>query len=168
VNERPVNAFILSLIGSCFVLLGTILGSIVAPIGFYSTLSDIFAAVAVFLGTVMFLAALLLYFRPEYHVAWGVTIIVVSVGSFTSAFASYAGFGLGIVGMILGIVGGALAIGWSPGGPAAPMTSLPFRVCLTCGRPSYTQFAYCPYCGAPAPVLNPPPRLPHRPPPAPP
>jgi len=167
VNERPVNAFILSLLGSCFVLLGTILGYVLSSgIYFYSDLSATFAAVAAFFGTVMLLASVMLYVRPEFHVAWGVTILVVSVGSLTSTFSGFAGFGLGIVGMILRIVGGALAIGWSPGGPQAPTTAVPFRVCLTCGRPSYTQFAYCPYCGAPAPLLNPPPGMPSQRPPS--
>ena len=163
-NERPLNAFILSLLGSLFVLLGTILGFVLSP-GYpvFYNLSIIFTGVSGFLGTVMLLASVMLYLRPDLHVAWGVTILVLSVASFTSAFTGYAGFGLGIVGMVLGIIGGALAIGWTSAG-ATP--AMPFRVCLACGRPSNYQFAFCPFCGAPAPVLSPPPGmgLPRQPP----
>lgn len=168
--DRPLNAFILSLLGGCFVLLGTIVGFIFAVTGSFppSSLVVPFTLVSTLLGSMILFASVMLYIRPDLHVAWGVAILVLSVGSFTTAFTGFAGFGVGIVGMVLGIIGGALAIGWTRGGPVSAMPSSPFRVCLACGRPYHISFSFCPACGASA-MAPPPggmtPSLPSRPPP---
>lgn len=165
-QERPLTAFILSLLGSLFVIMGTIIGYL-----FYATnvyypypggLTLAFTWVALIIGVMMLLASMLLYLRPELHVAWGVIILVFSVGSFTSVFATTAGFGLGVLGMVLGIVGGALAIVWRPGVAMPGMAGggVPYRVCLSCGRMAPLGFPHCPYCGAPAPVIGPTPAAP--------
>ena len=149
-QARPVNAFVLSLLGSLFVLLGTVLSLVLGAtsFSFYSILAVAFTAVSGLLGVVMLFAAIMLFLRPDLHVAWGVAVLVVSVGSFTSVFGGFARLGLRLVGMVLGIVGGALGTAWTPGGE---VPTSPFRVCLSCGRPYHGLFAFCPHCGAAAP-----------------
>jgi hypothetical protein len=54
-------------------------------------------------GIVVLLGSVMLYFRPSEHFAWGVVILVFSV-------ISFLGMGGFVIGAILGIVGGALAV----------------------------------------------------------
>jgi len=160
-EERPLTAFILSLLGSMFVIVGTVLGYVLyssSPYASIGELTSILASVSVAFGVLMLTMAVLLYLRPALHVAWGVTILVLASASITSVFSGYGGFGLGVVGMVLGIVGGAIAIAWHPGMgiPGMGAHSGAYRVCLTCGRMAPFGYAFCPFCGAPAPVVNPP------------
>src|SRR3989454_1235556 len=70
----------------------------------------ILAGVSVALGILMLAMTFMLYSRPELHVAWGVAILVFAAASITSVFSGYGGLGLGVIGMGLRIVGGAVAI----------------------------------------------------------
>jgi len=64
-------------------------------------------------GIVVIISAVLLYNRPGEHAAWGVLILIFSV---LSLFGSMMG-GFG-VGLILGVIGGILAILWKPTTPS--------------------------------------------------
>ncbi len=160
VEERPLTAFILSLLGSVFVVVGTILGFVLYSMSAYpygGGITAILASVSVSLGILMLAMSVMLYLRPELHVAWGVTILVFAAASFTSVFSGFAGLGLGVVGMVLGIVGGSIAIAWRPGLGVTGMGAPPgYRVCLSCGRMAPFGYSFCPFCGAPAPVVSPP------------
>ena len=160
-EERPLTAFVLSLLGSMFIIVGTVVGFVLfssSPFPPTTDLTAILASVSVALGILMLIMTMLLYLRPELHVAWGVTILVFASASITSVFSGYGGLGLGVVGMVLGIVGGAIAIAWRPGMgiPGMGAHTGAYRVCLTCGRMAPFGYAFCPFCGAPAPVVNPP------------
>ena len=160
-EERPLTAFILSLLGSVFVIVGTILGFALyssIPYASVSTLMAILSGVSVALGILMLAMTLMLYSRPELHVAWGVTILVFAAGSITSVFSGYGGLGLGVIGMVLGIVGGAIAITWRPGMgmPGMVGPSGAYRVCTSCGRMAPFGYSFCPFCGTPQPVVSPP------------
>jgi len=158
-EERPLSAFILSLLGSMFVIVGTVLGFVLSgPYRLPGDLTTILASVSLALGILMLTMTMLLYVRPELHVAWGVTILVFASASITSVFSGYGGLGLGVIGMVLGIVGGSLAIAWRPGmgmpgmvGPAGA-----YRVCTTCGRMAPFGYSFCPFCGTPQPAVSPP------------
>ncbi len=158
-EERPLAAFILSLLGSMFVIVGTVLGFVLSgPYRLPGDLTTILASVSLALGILMLSMTMLLYVRPELHVAWGVTILVFASASITSVFSGYGGLGLGVIGMVLGIVGGSLAIAWRPGmgmpgmvGPAGA-----YRVCTTCGRMAPFGYSFCPFCGTPQPAVSPP------------
>jgi Family of unknown function (DUF6114) len=157
-EERPLTAFILSLLGSMFVIVGTVLGFVLysaSPFVQITDLTAILASISVALGLLMLTMTTLLYLRPGLHVAWGVTILVFASASITSVFSGYGGFGLGVVGMVLGIVGGAIAIAWHPGMGMAARSGA-YRVCQSCGRMAPFGYAFCPFCGAPAPAVNPP------------
>src|SRR2546422_3026062 len=76
---------------------------------------EILSVVSVALGLLMLAMTLMLYLRPELHVAWGVTILVFAAGSITSVFSGYGGVGVGGLGGVLGGGGGSLAIPWRAG-----------------------------------------------------
>src|SRR2546426_7975686 len=78
-EERPLTAFILSLLGGLFVVVGTGLGFVLyssSPYGYVSELTGILVGVSIAFGILMLTMTMLLYRRPELHVAWGVTILV--------------------------------------------------------------------------------------------
>ena len=160
-EERPLTAFILSLLGSVFVVVGTILGFAlysVSPFASIGELMVILTSVSVALGILMLMMTLLLYLRPGLHVAWGVAILVFASASITSVFSGYGGLGFGVIGMVLGIVGGAMAIAWRSGMGTFGMGvhAGAYWVCTKCGRMAPFGYAFCPFCGAPAPAVNPP------------
>ncbi len=60
-------------------------------------------------GIIVIISALMLNRRPHEHTTWGILILVFSV---LSVFGSMmGGFGIGV---LLGIIGGILAITWKP------------------------------------------------------
>ena len=135
--EKPTTAFILSLIGGIFILLGGGMMSMMGAYG-YSMMNGywgyggmmsgyawsygpgfgmmrgygyagIFGLVGVLFGIAVVAGAILLYHNPTQHSTWGLVILVFSVLSiFGSAMG---GFG---VGLILGVIGGILALTWKP------------------------------------------------------
>jgi len=141
-NEKPTVAFILSLIGGIFILLGGGTMSMIGSFGYggyggmmggyggyggYGGMmgrywsgpgfgmmggygfGGIFGIVGVLFGIVVIVSALMLYNHPADHSKWGILILAFSVLSiFGSAMA---GFG---VGLILGVIGGVLALTWKP------------------------------------------------------
>ena len=65
--------------------------------------------VGVISGIVVLLGAIMIYVRPANVSTWGLLVLIFSILSF---------FGMGgfFIGAILGIIGGALALAWRPGG----------------------------------------------------
>jgi len=88
-------------------------GGMMNGYGFYGTMRGLgiglgfIGVLGVVFGIIVIVSALMLYSHPGQHTAWGILIIVFS------AMSMFGGglFGLG-VGLILGIVGGILAIVW--------------------------------------------------------
>jgi hypothetical protein len=131
-TERPTAAFVLSFVAGLIILLG---GAMRLMFRFYwfrgmmrgfgARLTGIMAfpgyammwgrfsymdgIVGLALGVLMIVGAVMLYNRPQRHATWGTVIVILSV---LSLFARATG-GLGI-GLILGLVGGLLAITWKP------------------------------------------------------
>jgi hypothetical protein len=62
-------------------------------------------------GLIVIASAIMLNRRPTQHATWGILILIFSI------LGIFGGLGGYLVGLILGIVGGALAIAWKP--PAA-------------------------------------------------
>lgn len=133
--EKPGTAFVLSLIGGIFILLGggamTMLGSWIGNYG-YGMMGDyggwggmmrpgfgmmgglgygigFLGVLGLIFGVIVIISALMLNDKPDQHSTWGILIIVFSV---LSIFGSgMGGFGIGL---ILGLVGGILALTWKP------------------------------------------------------
>jgi hypothetical protein len=138
--EKPRTAFVLSLIAGIFILLGAgvmiMLRSWMGNYGYgmvrgygryggmmgqgFGTMDgpgyglSLLGVVGLIFGAIVIISAVMLNSRPQQHTTWGILVIIFSV---LSIFASVAG-GFG-VGLILGIVGGALALTWKPSAVAA-------------------------------------------------
>ncbi len=149
-SPKPLGAFVLSLLGGVFILLGGIVFSLLSPFfGF-----NVFGFLGLVFGVIVFVCAFGLYSHPEQHVAWGVLILIFSVVS----IVSFGGF---VAGLVLGTIGGALAIAWKPGGERPPMATyagpygvpvMPWRMCMGCGRWIPWAYNVCPLCGTQAPL----------------
>lgn len=133
-EEKPTAAFILSLVAGVFILLGggmmTMLGSWLGNYGTYGVMGQYgrwggmmgtgfgmvrfaFGAMGVLgivFGVIVIISALMLNSKPAQRQTWGSLIVLFSA---LSIFASMGGFGIGL---ILGLIGGILAITWKPTG----------------------------------------------------
>jgi hypothetical protein len=131
-EEKPTAAFILSLVGGVFILLCggmmSMIGSYIGQYGWgmmggyggwggmmgpgFGMMGFAFGALGVLgliFGAIVIISAIMLNSKPEQHSTWGTVIIIFSVLSiFGSAMG---GFGIGLV---LGLIGGILAITWKP------------------------------------------------------
>jgi hypothetical protein len=136
-SEKPTAAFILSLIGGLLAIVQSFLillfFSVTVP---FTPVASILGFPAFWLfvcGAAIFIGAVMLYLQPERIKEWGILILVFSI--------------LGGIN-ILGIVGGALAIAWTPSlRPRAYYTSTSIRVCPVCKRVVAGNAVVCPYCG---------------------
>jgi len=131
-KETPLTAFILSLIGGAFILVSGFVLSLWSLYGgpwfngmmggmtmmggfnFPSNLMVGFELVGLVSGAFVIIGAIMIRMRPAEHVAWGVVVLVFSITSFLGT----GGF---MIGALLGIAGGALALSWrTPAKASAP------------------------------------------------
>jgi Family of unknown function (DUF6114)/zinc-ribbon domain len=148
-TERPTAPMILSIVGGVFIALAGIaeiaIGSFLSSFafGFEAPTFFLFGALGVALGVLIVVFGALLHSRPENHTWYGILILVFSVVSLTS-------FGGGfLVGFVLALIGGILAIVWKPSaGPVYYMVPQPIqRICPRCGRVLELNMKFCPACG---------------------
>ena len=170
-RSRPTAAFILSLIGGIFVLIGGIYtAAIYAFVGtvFLSFLPGLgglliaLAIVALLFGLIIIFGAVRLYTHPESAHLWGAIILVLSI-------FSWVGGGGFVIGFLLALIGGILALVWHPPAPVAqpwgqpPMAAPPMagapagggagqRFCSSCGSPNPPGVQFCSKCGAALPA----------------
>jgi len=151
-ESYPNAAFILSLIGGIFIIL---IGLIVMLIGAAVTfmiggLGGIFGLLGVVWGAIIIYSAVQLKLSPSQHSTWGVLIIVFSLVSWIGAFGGL------VIGFLLALIGGILALAWSPANMStptgyAPPSSTPqpstARCCPQSDRSKPVDIKYCPYCG---------------------
>ncbi len=151
----PNVAYILSLIGGIIILLAGLLVAVVgAAVTFMvAGLGGFYGLLGIVWGIIIIYSAMQLRTNPSQHVTWGVIIIVFSFISWIGAFGGF------FFGFILALVGGILALIWSPSrpvvtssvpqtpassaSPVAPAT----RYCPNCGRSIPLDVKFCPYCG---------------------
>jgi len=125
-EQKPYAAFMLSFAGGVLVLangLAFILASrgisraleyvmntsglsLVAALAIQHILFSL-SSVGLILGALMIIASLMLYYKPSSSGGWGASILVLSILSI------FAGGGF-MLGLILGAIGGSLAISWRP------------------------------------------------------
>jgi len=77
------------------------------------TLFTAVSIIAIFSGAIVILGAVMLHLQPRNHITWGVLILIFAI-------VSFADMGGLLIGAILGIVGGALALSYRP--PAQAQT----------------------------------------------
>jgi len=117
-DERPTAAFILSLVAGVFIILGGgmmslfgygFMGMMGRGFGMMGFAFGMMGFLGLIFGVIVIISALMLNSKPQEHTTWGTLILIFSVISiFGSAMG---GFGIGL---ILGIIGGILAITWKP------------------------------------------------------
>ncbi len=129
-KESPFVAHILSLLGGIFILLGAVAGLMFTPFwfgemmdsrwmgggggmmrsdGFVSIFTLGFLLVGVVAGIIVIIGAVMMNLHPEQHMTWGTIVLIFSI-------VSFIGVGIGgfVIGALLGIAGGALALSWRP------------------------------------------------------
>ncbi len=145
--ERPSAAAALSILGGAFVVVS---GGVIAATGLgaqslaFGADTGAFVAIGiieVILGLLIVFFGVFVYASVRWHIGGGTVIVVLS------AFA-LAGLGGSLLGGVLGVIGGVLAIVYTPpeDRPAAAR-SLPRRVCLHCGWMRDADARACPHCG---------------------
>jgi hypothetical protein len=127
-GEKPTAAMVLSIIGGIFILLGGVVFFALASLMqlFIDTipglgsleidpvlLLNLIGALGVVIGLVIIVGGVMMYLRPKSSTVWGVLILVLSI---VSLFVASGGF---ILGFILALIGGILAIVFKPT-PAMP------------------------------------------------
>lgn len=108
--QKPTAAFVLSLIGGIFVLIG---GLAISALGAFVTffafgVGAVLGVAGIVFGILIIVFAALLNAHPEQHVTYGVLILVFSIVSWFGAFGGF------FIGFLLGLIGGILAIVWKP------------------------------------------------------
>jgi len=164
-EEKPSTAFILSLIAGILIVVGGVVGSVFMGMmgSWYGGWSGMmgpgmmefpwwgfgmaFGITGLVIGIIVILSAIMLDSRPKEHKTWGIIILVFSI---LSIIGGMGGFGIGL---ILGIIGGALAISWQPSPPIPPTAPhVTGRFCPQCGKAVSGDAKFCPHCGKEIPT----------------
>jgi len=105
--EKPTNAFIVSLIGGIFVLLG---GLVWAAVGTFVALFTLGAGFLLYVfllfGIIIIAGSVALNNNPSSAHAWGIVILILGILSLFGVITALGG--------IISIAGGALALSWNP------------------------------------------------------
>ena len=162
---------VLSLIGGIFVILGGLfiafVGSFVASFGYLAngganpgTLVTIVGVVGIIFGLIMIVGAVMMYSNPQSAKMWGIIVLILSILSWFTAVGGL------VIGFLLGLIGGILAIVFKPSMvpgamPPQPMGAMPMgsmgssptmgsmgMTCKNCGASIPAGATRCPSCGA--------------------
>lgn len=114
---RPVAAGIVTILGGLFILVGgavvALVGGIISAfLGFFSGLW----LIGLFVGALTCLIGLLMMAVPSAHAVWGSLAILFALVSLPFALGGF------VVGFLLAIVGGVLALRWHPPPPDRVIT----------------------------------------------
>ena len=95
----------------------------------------------VVLGVATIALAVMIYRVPARHQLWGALVLTFSVLSWVGALGGL------LLGFLLGLIGGVLAITWKPNVivPATPVQIT--RICPNCGTVIQKDARFCAYCG---------------------
>jgi hypothetical protein len=136
-GDKPVAAFVLSLLGGLCVLAGGLfqafIGDLISTLGMANSATNatgigstigILGIVGIVFGIVMILGGVMMFARPQTHKMWGAIVLILSIVSFaTSSFGGFfIGFLLGLIGAILGLTfKPSMAPSMMPGQSMGPM-----------------------------------------------
>jgi Family of unknown function (DUF6114) len=150
--SRPTAPFALALLGGVTIMVGGLvqltLLNVAGGITFFGISLWISGPLGILLGAGVIYFASRFYEHPEQVVLYGSIVTALSAVSYLSFLGGY------FLGLILGVVGGVLAIVWRPV-PSPPfyypaMPAYPaYRTCLKCGHHSSMDARFCAYCGNP-------------------
>lgn len=116
-GEKPTGAFVLSLIGGIFIILGALVWLVIgAMLAFFPTFGmgvTVLGVVGLLFGLIIIIGGVMMYTKPEQHVMWGAIVLILSIVSIPFSFAGL------IIGFILALVGGILGLVFKPSMPMA-------------------------------------------------
>src|SRR2546430_12411885 len=106
--EKPTAAFVLSLIGGIFILLGAIvvmalasvIGSLMLIGGGDPNLAYLYGAGGLIFAILVLVGAGMLWMKPQQHVMWGVVVLLFSLFSIITTRGV-------LIGLISGLIGGS-------------------------------------------------------------
>jgi len=105
-SEIPTAAFVLSLLGGIFVLLGGLIWAAVGTfLAFFTGLGWLLYLFVVF-GIIIIVGAAMIRSTPSSAKSWGIVILILGILSLFGVVTAFGG--------ILSIIGGALALSWKP------------------------------------------------------
>ena len=171
--DSPTTAFILSLLGGIFIIIGGFvwmgigmffealgslggtggLSSLTGGLGNLTSISgsasgagspiETLGGLGVLLGIATIAVAVLMHQSPQRHQLWGGLVLTFSVISWVTSLGGL------VVGFLLGLVGGVLAISWRPStaAPVPPVQTA--RFCPACGTAVGQDSKFCQNCGKP-------------------
>jgi len=146
---KPGAAFILSLVGGLFVLLGGIATTVIGATFtlFVGGIGGVLGILGIVWGILILVFASRLNSDPGSHSTSGALIVVFSVLSWVGAIGGF------FIGFLLGLIGGILAITWNPPAqqqmqPTVPTAQQGMKYCASCGTQMAASAAFCPKCGA--------------------
>jgi hypothetical protein len=150
-GEKPTAAFILSLLGAIFYLIG---GLAVAALASLALLIPI-AGVAIFAvglvglisGVIMIVGATMINSSDKGKVRTGSILVLVFllVGAIFTIGGLFIGFLLALIGSILGLTWSPSVSSVAPPAPMQPVSGM--KYCPSCGTQVAAGVAYCPKCG---------------------
>ena len=125
-GDQPTAAMVLSLLGGICVIFGGLaiafLGSLVSSFGYLAnggsnggTIVTAFGAIGMIMGLIMVVGGFMLYSKPSNAKMWGIIVLILSILSWVTALGGF------VIGFILGLIGGILAITFKP----APSATAP-------------------------------------------
>jgi hypothetical protein len=107
VEEKPNTAFILSLIGGIFVLLGGLaLGALGTLLAIFTFGAGLVLWIFAVFGIIIIIGAIMINSSPGSAKTWGIVILILGIISLIGIVTALGG--------ILSIIGGAMAIAWKP------------------------------------------------------
>ena len=129
-GDKPTAAMVLSVIGGIFVILGGVfiafVGSLVSSFGYLangganggSTVTA-FGVVGIIMGLIMVVGGFMIYSKPSSSKMWGIIVLILSILSWVTAVGGL------VIGFILGLIGGILAIVFKPSTASSAPTPAP-------------------------------------------
>lgn len=116
--EKPTAAFVLSLIGGIFIILGALLWIVVGSILAFLSMdfglgASLAGGLGIVMGLIIIVGGVMMYVRPQQHVMWGAIVLILSIVSIPFSFAG------AVIGFILALVGGILGLVFKPSMPMA-------------------------------------------------
>jgi len=166
-TESPTAATILTLLGGIFFVIGggvvVLIGALVGSLGSLGSLGNLgglgfgnltstagsangsglssivaLGEFGVLLGIATVVLAVLIHMYPARHQLLGALVITFSVVSWVGSIGGL------LIGFILGLIGGVMAITWKPAGTALVQIT---RICPNCGTVIQKDAKFCSYCG---------------------
>jgi hypothetical protein len=118
IAEKPTTAYVLSLVGGIFVLLGGLLWAVLGTlIALFTFGSGFILYIFVIFGALIIVGANKINNNPQARHTWAIITIVLGAISLFGVITALGG--------LLAIIGGALALAWQPSPQPAPVYAPP-------------------------------------------